>query len=104
MPVAVEGGERFGQTRLTFSPGDRLVVYTDGLVDARQGDGHRLGLEPVARLTRSFVGTSQALAHSLLNLASEPLQDDVMILVIQCLAGSQGSPRKLKPGSKALCL
>jgi sigma-B regulation protein RsbU (phosphoserine phosphatase) len=41
-------------------PGDRLVLYTDGLTDALAPDGHKFGLERLAELLRTRAGLSPA--------------------------------------------
>ncbi|MGC8762664.1 MAG: PP2C family protein-serine/threonine phosphatase [Acidobacteriota bacterium] len=39
----------FGRETLRFEPGDLLVLYTDGLLDAVNGEGHRFGEEGLQR-------------------------------------------------------
>jgi len=82
LPVGVDAAETFSEARVAFGPGDRLLVYTDGLIDARQPDGERLGVEPVEQLLRTFAGGSQQLAQGLVQLAPAPRHDDVMVLVL----------------------
>ena len=42
--------ERYVATELELSPGDRLVLYSDGLVEARAPDGALFALERVRDL------------------------------------------------------
>ena len=93
MPVGVDSEEVFPDSRLPFGPGDRLLVYTDGLIDARKAGGGRLGVDPVAQRLFHFKGPSQQLAKSLVGLAPEPRHDDVMVLVLRF----QSKPAAVSP-------
>lgn len=72
-----------------LAAGDRLVAYTDGLLEARDDDGQFLALDQhVGALTAT---TAEAAARELL-LAAEahvggPLTDDVAVLVLDVDAG-----------------
>lgn len=81
LPLGVEAGEVFRDHRLVFGAGDRLLVYTDGLTDAFQPDGERLG--PV-RVEQCFLeaGSAREVAKRLMALAPEPRADDVLVLVV----------------------
>jgi serine phosphatase RsbU (regulator of sigma subunit) len=43
--AGIDPAERYQAVRVPFGPGDRLVVYTDGMTDARSFDGQRFGRE-----------------------------------------------------------
>ncbi len=71
----------------SLGTGETLVMYTDGLTEARRGDdlfGEARLLEAVERLVG---GSAQAMAEALLNEASEfcggDLTDDVAVLVVR---------------------
>jgi PAS domain S-box-containing protein len=78
---------RLTTTALTLQPGDALILYTDGLVEARR-DGEVFGaarlLEAVGRLSRK---PPQELAGALVDAAREfagtQLSDDIAIVVIR---------------------
>jgi len=82
LPLGVDVDERFPEHRLNFEPGDRLLVFTDGLIDARQNNGERLGSQVVERLVMDSQGNSQHLASQLMELAPEPRSDDVLVLFL----------------------
>ena len=82
MPVGVDAAEAFSETTVDFSPGDRLLVYTDGLIDARQPGGGRLSSQPVEQALLTFHGEGKELARRLVEMAPPPRQDDVMVLVL----------------------
>jgi PAS domain S-box-containing protein len=45
LPLGVAEGERYQESSLAFSPGDRLTVYSDGLTEARSPGGELFGEE-----------------------------------------------------------
>ncbi|MCX5659608.1 MAG: PP2C family protein-serine/threonine phosphatase [Planctomycetota bacterium] len=45
LPLGVEAGEEYGDHARTLEPGDRLVLYTDGLTEARGAAGGMFGVE-----------------------------------------------------------
>lgn len=85
--VGAFGGIRFEPAALTMTPGDTLVLYTDGLTEARDASGlfgeDRLitlaregARRPVAEIVRELVEGAVA-------FSSGPLKDDLAILVIR---------------------
>jgi len=85
LPVGVDVKERFLDQQVFFGPGDRLLVYTDGLIDARLASGARLGIQVVEDKLKQFTGTSLELARQLVALAPEPRSDDVLVLAVAAL-------------------
>jgi phosphoserine phosphatase RsbU/P len=70
-----------------LEPGDLLVLYTDGLAEARSG-GQLFGEERIAAIIRRDPGHDPTTLCKLLlgaarDFASEPLSDDVAILAIR---------------------
>lgn len=51
IPIGVMREARFGQGCMQLASGDWLVIYSDGLLEARNGDGQQFGL---ARLTKAM--------------------------------------------------
>ncbi|HET7843500.1 MAG TPA: PP2C family protein-serine/threonine phosphatase [Xanthomonadales bacterium] len=45
IPLGILREHRWGNTTIPFLPGDRLVIYTDGLLEARDARGRMFGLE-----------------------------------------------------------
>lgn len=85
LPLGLDVEERFPDQETRFGPGDRLLVYTDGLIDARQANGERLGSQMVEDNFKQFTGSSLQLARNLVALAPEPRNDDVLVLVLTAL-------------------
>ncbi len=72
-----------------FAPGDRLVLYSDGLVEARRGDGEpfdypRLAVTLANSATRDAEDVIAACLEALDgHLAGTPVSDDVTLVVVQ---------------------
>jgi sigma-B regulation protein RsbU (phosphoserine phosphatase) len=47
--------DRLGSEVITLQPGDRLLIFTDGLTDARSSDGDSFGLERIEACLRETV-------------------------------------------------
>jgi len=45
IPLAIDLDTLYGQLTIEMAPGDRLFVYTDGIIDAPNPDGECFGLE-----------------------------------------------------------
>jgi hypothetical protein len=74
----------------TLEPGDRVLLYTDGVVEARFADGVEFGLERFTDfIIRSSAGGQRPaevlrlLIHSILDHQSNQLQDDATILLFE---------------------
>ncbi|MGW0337393.1 PP2C family protein-serine/threonine phosphatase [Streptomyces sp. NPDC003011] len=73
-----------------LQPGDRVLLYTDGVTEARTRDGNLLGLESFAdyiiRATAAGELASETLRrliHSILDAKTSHLRDDATILLIE---------------------
>jgi serine phosphatase RsbU (regulator of sigma subunit) len=63
----------YGTVTVPWSPGDRLLMYTDGLAEARDADGEFLALLDVASVLRD--GTPDAALDALLERLNEHVPD-----------------------------
>ncbi|MEU6671372.1 PP2C family protein-serine/threonine phosphatase [Streptomyces sp. NPDC046727] len=79
---------RVHETRL--HPGDRVLLYTDGVTEARMADGRLLGLERFADYVIRATATGEIapetlrrLIHSLLDSQDSRLRDDATILMVE---------------------
>jgi serine phosphatase RsbU (regulator of sigma subunit) len=83
MPLGIADEPEIEEARCKVAPGDTLLFYTDGLVNALGPRGERLGDQPVGELLAGHREAScQELAERLLDLASRP-DDDICLLVLR---------------------
>ena len=70
-----------------LAPGDVLVIYTDGVTEARHGRGPELGEDRLIELARSWTHDPNTLVRICLDAAREHarsrLRDDVLVLALQ---------------------
>jgi sigma-B regulation protein RsbU (phosphoserine phosphatase) len=50
-PLGIDDAEKFGEAAVTLEPGDNVLLYTDGITEARDPSGDEFSPE---RLTRAF--------------------------------------------------
>jgi sigma-B regulation protein RsbU (phosphoserine phosphatase) len=82
----------YEQGQVSMSGGDRLVLFTDGLTEARDGDGDEFGEERLAdaivtHRACSAPALQARLTESVLRFTNGSLQDDATLMV---LAADQG--------------
>jgi serine phosphatase RsbU (regulator of sigma subunit) len=82
----------YDKQEFDFGPGDRLLVYSDGLVEAENPAGEQFGEERLCGLVREHSHGSTALLLDRLDVAlrkwrgSERLDDDLSILMLERLS------------------
>jgi serine phosphatase RsbU (regulator of sigma subunit) len=88
-PAPWAAGIPRGAATKSLHPGDRLLLYTDGLVETQDPAGREFGFEDLKRTfleTRSL-SIAQALDHLLRRLdehrAGRPLEDDVTLVLVE---------------------
>jgi hypothetical protein len=87
-PLGMRFAERvFPVLTAEVEPGDRLLLYSDGVSERRTTDGSRLGetglRTALAELgTRSAAMTVRGLQDAVIDASPEPLRDDATLLVI----------------------
>jgi hypothetical protein len=82
-PLGV-GGTVFECHHVTLSPGDTLVLYTDGIVEKRTEDID-VSIERFARLAGEVVGPLEAMCDTLLRISAESTggDDDAALLLVR---------------------
>ncbi|MFE0736982.1 SpoIIE family protein phosphatase [Streptomyces sp. NPDC058855] len=81
------GGHDFATEEVTLPPGGLLVLYTDGLIEARHRDLDQ-GMDELARALRPFLSSPlETLCDEVLaRVLSAPAQDDVAMLLARTTA------------------
>jgi sigma-B regulation protein RsbU (phosphoserine phosphatase) len=93
LPVGVMAGVVYEGARVRLEPGDRLFVYSDGILEARRPDGALFGDERLAQSVRGSATLDlEACADRLLAAvlgwsAPVPPHDDISLVALEILPG-----------------
>jgi stage II sporulation SpoE-like protein/GAF domain-containing protein len=86
-PLGVLETADWATTSVDLPPGASLLLYTDGLTEARAPDGQRVGIERVLseadRLTHEGYGGDELLAGLLALADGEQAPDDIALLLVR---------------------
>ncbi|MEV5341882.1 SpoIIE family protein phosphatase [Streptomyces sp. NPDC052676] len=89
LPALLAGRARLSH-EIDLHPGDRVLLYTDGVTEARTRDGEEFGLERFAdEVIRATAAgelapeTLRRLIHSILDAQPDRLRDDATIVLIE---------------------
>jgi serine/threonine protein phosphatase PrpC len=92
----VSAFERTGVSEVQLQPGDLVMLYTDGVVEARGADGEFFGLDRLADFLCREVAAQQPppetlrrLMRSVLEHQQGELQDDATCLLLQWMTGTE---------------
>ena len=89
IPVGIMPGQVYPEETLQLSSQDLLILYTDGVIEARAGDGSMFGIERLKRLVEQ---NSSLSAHGLFSkievgiqefIGQAPAFDDLTLIVIR---------------------
>lgn len=94
LPVSLIAGYEYHEQRNRLSPGDKLLLYTDGITEARTGL-EMFGMEGIERALKEHGRRSPTdVAGELLAMATAyggaRLRDDAAIVVIERVVGQDG--------------
>jgi serine phosphatase RsbU (regulator of sigma subunit) len=80
LPLGVLSDVSYGETRLYLHPGDRVLLFSDGVVEARQPSGELFGFDRVHNLSNQ---SAFYLAEAAKSFGQE---DDITVLTVRRLA------------------
>jgi serine phosphatase RsbU (regulator of sigma subunit) len=88
LPLGIDADAPFNQARLTLAPGEMVILYTDGVIEAKNQAGEFLGIEGIERALAGCAGGAQAAVRCITqtvleHLGREKPGDDQTILVLE---------------------
>jgi sigma-B regulation protein RsbU (phosphoserine phosphatase) len=89
LPLGVTAAAVYEQAHISLTPGDRMVMFTDGLLDAEDRHGESFGERRLAELLNeegatSVAGLKYAILDRLLDHAGgQPIEDDLTVLAVE---------------------
>jgi sigma-B regulation protein RsbU (phosphoserine phosphatase) len=103
-PIGLAKQPKYEERTADLNPGDRLYLYTDGLLEAADQDGRefgatRLGEEIERHRSLPLEASVQALEATAKGWASGQLHDDLSILALE-IASVGESPGSTRPASQ----
>ena len=101
LPVGF-GGEQPRISKQTLRPGDRVLCFTDGLIEEREAGGEQFGVEQligwVDRIEQAEIGTRavvRSLSHTLKRERGGRTSDDATLFLIEWRGGDTDHPSTL---------
>ena len=84
---ALDAGRAFASDRARLEPGDRLVLYSDGVSERRLDDGSFFGVDGIRAVLRrpgveGAAATVRALQDAVIEASAGPMRDDATLLVL----------------------
>jgi len=78
----------FEETTRRFAAGDRLIMYTDGVLEAEDADRNQFGMNGLKKslqqhVLKSVSEAAKAIIQDVKRFASGTLRDDILLLVIE---------------------
>lgn len=95
-----------GMQSLRFTPGDCVIAYTDGAIEARNPDGRMLGVLGIQQAIAACANGRCEMAARLLSFVEEhrggPPEDDTLVVEIARTVGGVSVEEKLGPSAPAM--
>lgn len=79
IPLAIDLDTQYGQFTIPMKPGDRLFIYTDGIIDTPSPEGENFGLARLKDVLDTNAGASLSeLKSAVLNQLNQYAQKELM--------------------------
>ena len=88
--LGIEPDVRYSTNRLTLPPGSSLLLYTDGVIEARSGTGEHFNVTRLRRALEGGHATAQGMIDAVISAVdefrgNEELADDLTLVALQLL-------------------
>ena len=98
MPLGLMPGMAYEEKQLDFSPGDSLLLHSDGIVEAHNPAGEMFGFDTLKEAVARHPGGAEVITRVLADVRQHTgpdaeQEDDITMVTVQRLDG--GSPRLL---------
>ena len=102
MPLGLMAGVSYEESETELRPGDSFVLHSDGIAEARNGDGEMFGFPRMKRVLEKSHGSEGAISRVLdeLRAFAGPQweqEDDITLVVLQRLVDSQSFSALVEP-------
>ena len=107
LPLGISADEEYPQEVVRVRPGDRVVMYTDGVTEAKNPAGEAFGVERLDAALAAGAATAQGLIDGVVSrlddfAAGRPADDDRTLVALKFVAGAArgrpAGPRHSPPG------
>jgi serine phosphatase RsbU (regulator of sigma subunit)/anti-sigma regulatory factor (Ser/Thr protein kinase) len=107
MPLGLLPGMPYEEKEVVLQPGDTLLLYSDGLVEAHNAQRAMLGFPHLRSLVEDHAGGAALIPFLMEQLAAFTgpnweQEDDVTLLTVQRLAAAPAQPAETTPGWRTL--
>jgi serine phosphatase RsbU (regulator of sigma subunit)/anti-sigma regulatory factor (Ser/Thr protein kinase) len=107
MPLGLMPGMPYEEKEIVLRPGDTLLLYSDGLVEAHNSQRAMLGFQQLRSLIEGHAGGSELIPYLIQQLAAFTgagweQEDDVTLLTVQRLADVSSANSNAAPGWRTL--
>jgi len=99
MPVGLMEGAEFLLESLQLTPGDRVIIYSDGVTEAQNQNKEFFGKKRLYEVLKAHAGGSCANIHDAIQEAvaafteGAPQSDDITVVVIEYRGSGKATPR-----------
>ncbi len=106
IPLGIAGGREFSQDAVPFEGGDSLLLYTDGLMEARNAAGEEFGLEKIEKIVSGKAdSTAKQIKSNMLKeinsfVTDTPQHDDLTFILVKANKSRGAAKKKKAPAGK----